>query len=147
MRKYIVCFSLLLICCVSKTYSQNVSIKLADYTGTWNGSDASGNAYKLTLNDNYSAQLTINGENSTATVFKLELENSVNTLGYGVIDFYTPTQNSSTNTLTIVASDQPWQLLKCGIIAFDGSQMSLQIDKPMNRPTQFDVALQVTLTK
>ncbi len=147
MRKYIVCFSLLLICCIGKIYGQNVSIKLVDYTGTWNGIDASGNSYKLTLNDNYSAQLTINGENSTATLYKLELENSVSTLGYGVIDFYAPAQNSNTNTLTLVASDQPWQLLKCGIIAFDGSQMSLQVDKGINRPTQFDVALQVTLTK
>ncbi len=147
MRKYIVCFSLLLICCISKTYSQNVSIKLADYTGTWNGSDASGNAYKLTLNDNYSAQLTINGENSTATLFKLELENSVNTIGHGVIDFYTPTQNSNTSTLTLGVTDQPWQLLNCGIIAFDGTQMILQVDKGINRPTQFDVNQTVTLIK
>jgi hypothetical protein len=147
MRKYIVCLSLFLICCIGKIYGQNVSKTLTDYTGTWIGNDASGNAYKLTLNANYSVQLTINGKNSMATLYKLELENSVNSLGYGVIDFYAPTQNSGTNTLTLVATDQPWQMLNCGIISFDGTKMSLQVDKGINRPTQFDVAQTVTLIK
>lgn len=124
-----------------------MSTKLADYCGTWSGSDVNGNDYKVILNADYSGQLIINGENSTATLFKLELENSVTTLGFGVIDFYAPSQNTNTNTITLVASNEPWQMLKCGIVAFDGTKMILQVDKGINRPTQFDVNQTVTLVK
>lgn len=146
MRKYIICF-LLFFCCIGSMNSQSVSAQIFDYQGTWQGQDAAGNLYKFVLHADYTGELLINGTSSTATLFKIDVENSVNTLGHGTVDLYAPNSVTNNNGTALSQNNNPWQLLQCGIIAFDGNELLLQLDKGIDRPLQFDTAIQATLIK
>lgn len=147
MKKYLLCYSILLFACIATVQSQSVKTDYDSYFGTWTGADTKGNQYSLTLNSDWTMEMTINSEKAVSSMFKLDLRESVNNNGYGAIDLYAKGSALNTNA-TITFQDTPNEvLIQCGIIAYDGSQMSLQLDNGINRPTQFDVTLLVTLTK
>lgn len=147
MKKILFLVGMSLILISGSTMGQSVSTNYTDYFGTWNGQDQAGTSYKIVMNSNWSIEVFQNGEPVLQGLFKLNLANSIANSGFGAIDIYQPYNVANPgNQLTLVAN-QNEVLVQAGILAYDGTELKIQLEKGTERPSQFDSQIVLTLTK